>query len=171
VVYNSLIILNVQSVTPVLATGSSLISHLPPAHASLATQPMRRQRAPEAQSLASAIMAFLYALAKVLWPMFVVFAAVRLYKNGPEHSLTTLQTIISPVTDHTAISPHAASWRSWFHPSQIQLGRSPGPSKKDWNILHHLGGNGPWVEMSENGGKTPDLTPLPGCSIDQVHMV
>lgn len=172
-VYNSLTIFDGQPATPVLATGSlcSLISHLSPTRASLATRPMRRQRTPEARNLASAIMALLYALAKVLWPMFVVFAAVRLYKNGPEYSLTTLQSIISPMADHTSTSPHAASWRSWSHPSQVQLDPSPGPLKKDWNILYHLGGNGPWVEMLEERGKTPDLTPLPGCSIDQVHMV
>jgi acid phosphatase len=132
---------------------------------------MPRQRAPQAQSLASAVMAFLYALAKVLWPMFVVFAAVRLYKNGPESSLTAIQSIIWPVAEHTPTSPHAASWRSWSHPSQFQLGSRPGSLKKDWNILHHLGGNGPWVEMLDEGGKTPDLAPLLGCSIDQVHMV
>jgi acid phosphatase len=129
---------------------------------------MRRQRAPEAQSLASAIMALLYALAKVLWPMFVVFAAARLYKHGPEYSL---KSVISPVADHTSTSPHAASWRSWSHPSQMKLDPRSRTLKQDWNILHHLGGNGPWVEMLEKGGKTPDLTPPPGCEIDQVHMV
>lgn len=49
VVYNSLVILDGQSVTLVLATGSSLISHLPPARASLGIKLMRRQRPPEAQ--------------------------------------------------------------------------------------------------------------------------
>lgn len=132
---------------------------------------IHRQRAPEAQSLASAIMAFLYALLKVIYPFFVIFAAVLLYNHGPEYSLATIKSIISPVAYHTPTSPYVASWRSWYHPFQIMSGYEPRSPKKDWNILHHLGGNGPWVEMLDEGRKTPDLAPPPGCSIDQVHMV
>jgi acid phosphatase len=40
----------------------------------------------------------------------------------------------------------------------------------DWNILYHLGGNGPWVEKSidvvEEG-----IAPPEGCEVVQVHMV
>ncbi|CEJ59689.1 hypothetical protein PMG11_08301 [Penicillium brasilianum] len=129
---------------------------------------LHRQRVPEAQILASTIMAFLYSLVKVIYPLLVILAAVLLYSYGPEHSLTTL---VSPVTHHTPTSPYAASWRSWFHPLQSQLGYAPTSLKKDWNVLHHLGGNGPWVEMLDEGSRTPDLAPSPGCSIDQVHMM
>jgi acid phosphatase len=113
-------------------------------------------------------MTFLCSLVKVIYPLLVILAAVLLYNYGPEHSLTTL---ISPVTHHTPTSPYAASWRSWFHPLQSQLGYAPISLNHDWNVLHHLGGNGPWVEMLDEGRLTPDLAPPPGCSIDQVHMV
>lgn len=129
---------------------------------------LHRQRVLEAQILASTIMAFLYSLVKVIYPFFVILAAVLLYNYGPEHSLTTL---ISPVTHHTPTSPYAASWRSWFHPLQSHLGYAPTALKRYWNVLHHLGGNGPWVEMLDEGSRTPDLAPPPGCSMDQVHMV
>lgn len=40
----------------------------------------------------------------------------------------------------------------------------------DWNILYHLGGNGPWVEkvidVVEGGISEPG-----GCRVEQVHMV
>ncbi|KAL7273602.1 hypothetical protein RUND412_003527 [Rhizina undulata] len=40
----------------------------------------------------------------------------------------------------------------------------------DWNILYHLGGNGPWVEKVDEivpgGIKVPD-----GCEVDMVHMM
>lgn len=41
---------------------------------------------------------------------------------------------------------------------------------KDWNILYHLGGNGPWVEkvvdVVDGGIAVPDQ-----CVVEQVHMV
>lgn len=42
--------------------------------------------------------------------------------------------------------------------------------KEEWNILYHLGGNGPWVEkvdgVLEGGIQVPD-----GCEVDMAHMV
>jgi acid phosphatase len=39
-----------------------------------------------------------------------------------------------------------------------------------WNILYHLGGNGPWIEkvdgVAKGGIAVPD-----GCEVDMVHMV
>ncbi len=136
-----------------------------------ATQPTRSWRAPKAQSPASEVMACTSALAKVRLPLFAILAAVLLYNHGPDCFLTTIKSIILPAADHTPISPHSASWKSWYHPLQSRSSHGTKPLNKDWNILHHLGGNGPWVEKLDEGGTTPDLAPPPGCSIDQVHMV
>jgi hypothetical protein len=41
---------------------------------------------------------------------------------------------------------------------------------EDWNILYHLGGNGPWIEKLENtvaGG----IAAPEGCEVEQVHMM
>ncbi|KAH0555685.1 hypothetical protein GP486_006372 [Trichoglossum hirsutum] len=38
--------------------------------------------------------------------------------------------------------PYTSSWRSWWHPERG--GRSS--IEKGWNLLYHLGGNGPWIE-------------------------
>ncbi|KAF2177172.1 hypothetical protein K469DRAFT_720857 [Zopfia rhizophila CBS 207.26] len=74
--------------------------------------------------------------------------------------------------------PHHASWESWWHPQRIWGGteethtRGQGGSAltKDWNILYHLGGNGPWVEkvvdVVDGGIAVPQ-----GCEVEQVHMV
>lgn len=71
--------------------------------------------------------------------------------------------------------PHHSSWGSWWHPQRSDGTRAEhkqgaGAITKDWNILYHLGGNGPWVEkvidVVEGGIAVPD-----GCHVEQVHMV
>ncbi|KAF2737578.1 phosphoglycerate mutase-like protein [Polyplosphaeria fusca] len=73
--------------------------------------------------------------------------------------------------------PHHATWQSWWHPQQLlhtgqgqTSARGAGRVTKDWNILYHLGGNGPWVEKIESvveGG----IAPPDGCDVTQVHMM
>ena len=71
--------------------------------------------------------------------------------------------------------PHHASWSSWWHPQRtdgsiFERGQGAGATTKDWNILYHLGGNGPWVEkvidIVDTGIAVPD-----GCEVEQVHMM
>ncbi|EOA90950.1 uncharacterized protein SETTUDRAFT_158436 [Exserohilum turcica Et28A] len=73
--------------------------------------------------------------------------------------------------------PHHASWESWWHPQHSTGNATAAKSKdgaaartKDWNILYHLGGNGPWVEKKidvvEGGVAVPE-----GCEVVQVHMM
>jgi hypothetical protein len=72
-------------------------------------------------------------------------------------------------------APYHASWRSWWHPQQAvgvaaEHAQGAGTLTKDWNILYHLGGNGPWVEKVVDivdGG----IAPPEGCEVVQVHMV
>ncbi|THW89001.1 phosphoglycerate mutase-like protein [Aureobasidium pullulans] len=40
----------------------------------------------------------------------------------------------------------------------------------DWNILYHLGGNGPWIPKAD-GVVEGGLAPPEGCRVEQVHMV
>lgn len=71
--------------------------------------------------------------------------------------------------------PHHSSWGSWWHPQRsdgsiFERGQGAGVTTKDWNILYHLGGNGPWVEKTidvvESGIAVPE-----GCEVEQVHMM
>jgi acid phosphatase len=71
--------------------------------------------------------------------------------------------------------PHHASWSSWWHPQRsdgtaVEHKQGAGAITNDWNILYHLGGNGPWVEkvidVVDGGIAIPE-----GCQVEQVHMV
>lgn len=71
--------------------------------------------------------------------------------------------------------PHHSSWSSWWHPERNDgehrnCGHDARASQNDWNILYHLGGNGPWVEKTidvvDGGIGVPE-----GCAVEQVHMV
>ncbi|KAF9698195.1 hypothetical protein EKO04_003905 [Ascochyta lentis] len=71
--------------------------------------------------------------------------------------------------------PHHSSWSSWWHPQRndgtvFEQGQGAGATTNDWNILYHLGGNGPWVEkvvdVVDTGIAVPD-----GCEVEQVHMM
>ena len=68
--------------------------------------------------------------------------------------------------------PHQASWSSWWHPQRGDRTRHEraGQTTKDWNILYHLGGNGPWVEKVIDVVDTGIAVPE-GCQVEQVHMM
>lgn len=70
--------------------------------------------------------------------------------------------------------PHHSSWSSWWHPQRndgntFDRSRGAGTTTKDWNILYHLGGNGPWVEKVIDVVDT--VTVPDGCQVEQVHMM
>jgi acid phosphatase len=45
------------------------------------------------------------------------------------------------------------------------------PSKsQEWNILYHLGGNGPWIPKF-SGTVEDDIRSPTSCKVDQIHMV
>lgn len=88
-------------------------------------------------------------------------------RNGAEHA--------GYFEYECAAKPHHSSWSSWWHPqrndgSLFERGQGAGATTKDWNILYHLGGNGPWVEkvidVVDTGIAVPD-----GCKVEQVHMM
>lgn len=56
-------------------------------------------------------------------------------------------------------------------PSQLGfLGHGQSSTPEDWDLFQHLGGNGPWIQKTDNvvegGIDVPE-----GCRVDQVHMV
>ncbi|KAH6618457.1 3-phytase B precursor [Boeremia exigua] len=71
--------------------------------------------------------------------------------------------------------PHHSSWTSWWHPQRSEgsiseRNQGAGTTTKDWNILYHLGGNGPWVEKLIDLAE-PSIAVPPGCQVSQVHMM
>jgi len=77
----------------------------------------------------------------------------------PSVSLSNLQQVLP-----SYLQSHHHGW--WDQGSNI-----PDYCSKDrWNILYHLGGNGPWIEkvdgVTEGGINVPE-----GCEVDMVHMV
>ena len=62
--------------------------------------------------------------------------------------------------------PYTSSWRSWWHPERGGISAI----ERGWNLLYHLGGNGPWIEkvdgIVDGGIEVPK-----GCKVEQVHMV
>jgi acid phosphatase len=74
--------------------------------------------------------------------------------------------------------PFQSSWNAWFHPHRREKTSDASDSRNDsagivtpdWNILYHLGGNGPWIEkvtdVVEGGVAAPA-----GCKVEQIHMV
>lgn len=79
-------------------------------------------------------------------------------------------------------TPYSSSWTSWWskdrhlvasdgtHLGTTGRGQGGGTIGKDWNILYHLGGNGPWIEKAD--GILDGGIALPeGCMVEQVHMV
>jgi acid phosphatase len=77
----------------------------------------------------------------------------------PSVSLSNLQQVLP-----SYLQSHHHGW--WDQGSNI-----PDYCSKDrWNILYHLGGNGPWIEkvdgVTKGGINVPE-----GCEVDMVHMV
>jgi hypothetical protein len=55
----------------------------------------------------------------------------------------------------------------WTHPHILPTNTT---IQEDWNILYHLGGNGPWIPKTD-GPFGDDLSIPEGCQIEQVHVV
>lgn len=106
-------------------------------------------------------------LLRALVPLLAIFLGLAFYKNVTVSSLPVIQSL---TLTRCQASPHAASWGTWFHPLQSPAEEGAKSSRKDWNLLHHLGGNGPWIEKT-GGTEGSSLAPPEGCSVDQVHLV
>ena len=65
--------------------------------------------------------------------------------------------------------PYTSSWQSWWHPNR-RSGSNQKIIEKRWNLLYHLGGNGPWIEKKD-GTVDGGIGPPENCLVEQVHMV
>ena len=86
----------------------------------------------------------------------------------PINASDRLDEPLTPATFYTKI-PYTSSWASWWHPQRFQ-GSSTSAIRHGWNILYHLGGNGPWIEKID-GVVKGGIAPPKGCTVEQVHMV
>ena len=91
----------------------------------------------------------------MLLPISIAVFAVSLYV-GLQQEVHGLK----PARDY-----FGAIMNNWTHP-QI----SATNTTNDWNILYHLGGNGPWISKVD-GVVEGGLAPPEGCRVEQVHMV
>lgn len=109
--------------------------------------------------------------------ILVLFTLFRTYNPGNA-------SLVSPMVtgpDHKGkpklpyqLSPFTASWSSWFYPnawvdSEASSQRA-GRIDQSWNILYHLGGNGPWIQKID-GVVRDGIGPPKDCTVEQVHMV
>jgi acid phosphatase len=115
--------------------------------------------------------------AVALWASTIIaFIAFRLYPSSQSaQTCPTAEPEGHPgyFEYECAGKPHHASWGSWWHPERLwghTQGQGAGARTKDWNILYHLGGNGPWVEkvidVVDGGIAVPE-----NCVVEQVHMM
>lgn len=91
----------------------------------------------------------------ILLPISMAVFAVSLYL-GLQQEVQWLR----PTRDY-----FGAIMNNWTYP-QI----SATNTTNDWNILYHLGGNGPWIPKVD-GVVEGGLAPPEGCRVEQVHMV
>ena len=104
-----------------------------------------------------------------IFPLLAVYLGISLYNNG---ALCHLSRFCGPQTNRPETrTPHQANWITWFHPFQDTTEPNFRQEPKNWNLFHHLGGYGPWIEKSGPEGEVSSLAPPDGCRIDQVHMV
>jgi acid phosphatase len=96
-----------------------------------------------------------------VYTIVVVFLFYRAYISKPP------RREIGP--EHRAAFPHAGSWATWFIPGKNPKVERQNNPMQGWNILHHLGGNGPWIEHVK--GEPSSLATPEECSVDQIHLV
>jgi acid phosphatase len=114
-------------------------------------------------------MPFIKSLLKVLVPLITGVLVLTFWNRASLSSVPGIATS-APSGKHKPVTPYYGSWRTWLNPCQSAQPDTSQTSGKEWNILYHLGGNGPWVENIHEGAASSLETPE-GCSIDQVHMV
>lgn len=102
-------------------------------------------------------------------PFLAVFIGTFCYNRGSSLLPSPVFQFLTSY-DQFSIPPHYASWDTWFHPYRALSTGSA--RRKGWNIHHHLGGTGPWIEMIDDKEfKSGGIHPPEGCFIDQIHMV
>ncbi|OQD83801.1 hypothetical protein PENANT_c015G04387 [Penicillium antarcticum] len=113
-------------------------------------------------------MSLIQSFLKVLVPLITSALVLAFWNRASLSSVPGTTTTVSE--EHKPIIPSSGSWGTWFNSHQYTQPNTSQASGKDWNIFHHLGGNGPWVENIHE--KAASRLEIPeGCSIDQVHLI
>lgn len=108
----------------------------------------------------------LYSFLRVLMATFVVMSTFAILLALVTFVLNPSQTFALPA----ATNLQQLLLPSYFHSEHSGWESSDSCHKDEWNILYHLGGNGPWVEKVD-GVATGGIEVPEGCSVDMVHMV
>lgn len=99
---------------------------------------------------------------------FISFFLTRSSTPSPLPLISNHAESFSLAAFYTKV-PYTSSWASWWHP-QRSHGRGSSEFGRGWNLLYHLGGNGPWIEKVDGTVKGGIGVPE-GCRVEQVHMV
>jgi hypothetical protein len=93
----------------------------------------------------------------MLFPVFIAVVAAAIYVGLQQEYfwVATIHEYLDVITSN------------WTHPHVLVTNTT---TNDDWNILYHLGGNGPWIPKVD-GPFGDDLSIPEGCRIEQVHMV
>lgn len=87
-------------------------------------------------------------------------------------------TMISALTACTAVViliffpdfyPFTSPFTAWHSTSQAEI-HEPTVVSEKWNLLYHLGGNGPWIQKHD-GIANGSIAVPEGCRVEQIHMV
>ena len=118
------------------------------------------------RSTVAAFRSLLYKLPRALMGLFVMAS-----------TLVVLISIVSFLLSPTLAFPSYGLQQllpSYLQSNKLGWGRIPGAQddcgRDTWNVLYHLGGNGPWIEKVDGVAKGGIAVPE-GCEVDMVHMV
>jgi acid phosphatase len=143
---------------------------------------LHSQFLPSSEINTNIVMPSLITVTSIVIPVIALFIGLGLFRHSICDGLRTPNCPSKAETTHSgyfqyecAGKPHQSTWSSWWHPQGsdgvlAEHKQGAGITTNEWNILYHLGGNGPWVEklidVVDGGIAVPE-----GCHVEQVHMV
>jgi acid phosphatase len=97
-------------------------------------------------------------------PVMICLLVYLLFMFSPTH------TFRLPISLEQVLPSYLQTDNSGWWPPEYKPPKDSGYGGGDWNILYHLGGNGPWIEKVD--GVVDGSMKVPGgCEVDMVHMV
>lgn len=107
------------------------------------------------------------------YPLLALLAALLLYRLSdavPFLCSWHSEAFGVPLLAFQGLKLHTFGLKTWFCPD-----RPTAPpnirQEPQWNLLQHLGGNGPWVQYASSHGSQFAIEPPEDCDVEQVHMV
>lgn len=97
-------------------------------------------------------------------PVMICLLVYLLFMFSPTH------TFRLPISLEQVLPSYLQTDNSGWWPPEYKPPKDSGYGGGDWNILYHLGGNGPWIEKVD--GVVDGSMKVPGgCEVDMVHMM